>query len=115
MKKRKSRMSRWDTEKLRLPIDTQRCSPEDELMCTSSVSFDHLKKNYFKNSFHGGSDGEESAFNAGDPGSIPGLARFPGEGNGYPLQYSCLENSMDRGAWQATVPGIAKGQTGLSN
>ena len=44
MKKRKSRMSRWDTEKLRLPIDTQRCSPEDELMCTSSVSFDHLKK-----------------------------------------------------------------------
>ena len=47
----------------------------------------------------GGSDSKESACNAGDPGSIPGLGRFPGEGNGYPLQYSCLENSMDRGAW----------------
>ena len=51
----------------------------------------------------GGSDGKESAFNAGDPDSIPGLERSPGEGNGYPLQYSCLENPMDTGAWQATV------------
>ena len=49
-------------------------------------------------SFPGGSDGKESAWNAGDLGSIPGLGRFPGEGKGYPLQYSCLENSMDRGA-----------------
>ena len=47
--------------------------------------------------------GEESACSAGDPGSIPGLERSPGEGNGNPLQYSCLENPMDRGAWQATV------------
>ena len=54
--------------------------------------------------FPGGSDGKESACNAGDPGSIPGLGRFPGEGNSYPLQHSCLENPMDRGAWQATVP-----------
>ena len=46
--------------------------------------------------FPGGSDGEESACNAGDLGSIPGLGRSPGEGKGYPLQYSCLENSMDR-------------------
>ena len=46
-----------------------------------------------------GSEGKVSACNAGDPGSIPGLGRSPGEGNGSPLQYSCLENSMDRGAW----------------
>ena len=49
-----------------------------------------------------------SAYNAGYPGSIPGLGRSTGEGNGNPLQYSCLENPMDRGAWQATVHGVAK-------
>ena len=48
---------------------------------------------------------KESTCNVGDPGSIPGSGRSPGEGNGYPPQYSCLENSMDRGAWQATVHG----------
>ena len=53
------------------------------------------------------SDSKESACNAGDPGSIPASGRCPGEGNGNPLQYSCLENSMDRGAWQATVHGVA--------
>ena len=53
--------------------------------------------------FPGGSDGKESAWNAGDPVSIPGLGKSPGEGNGYPLQYSCLENSKDRRAWPATV------------
>ena len=58
--------------------------------------------------FVGGSDGKESACNAGDPGSIPGLGRSPEEGNGNPLQYSCLENSMDKGAWWATVHGVAK-------
>ena len=58
--------------------------------------------------FPGGSGGKESTCNAGDLGSIPGLRRSPGEGNSYPLQYSCLENSMDRGAWQATVHEIAK-------
>ena len=51
-----------------------------------------------------------SAYNAGDPGSIPGLGISPGKGNGNPLQYSCLENPMDRGAWRATVPGVAKSQ-----
>ena len=51
---------------------------------------------------------EESACNAGDLGSIPGLGRSPGEENGKPLQYSCLENRMDRGAWQATVHGVAR-------
>ena len=52
--------------------------------------------------------GKESACNAGDPGSIPGSERSPREGNGYPLQYSCLENSKDRGAWWATVHGVTK-------
>ena len=52
--------------------------------------------------------GKESACSAGDPGSIPGLGRSSGEGNGYPLQYSCLENSMDRGSWRATVHGVTK-------
>ena len=55
-----------------------------------------------------GSDGKESDCNEGDPGSISGLGRSPGEGNGYPLQYSCLENSMDRGVWQATLHGGRK-------
>ena len=57
----------------------------------------------------------QSACNAGDPGLIPGSGRSPGEGNGYPLQYSCLENSKDRWAWWATGHGITKSQTWLSN
>ena len=61
--------------------------------------------------FPGGSDGKASAYNAGDLGSIPGLERSPGERNGNPLQYSCLENPMDGGAWLATVHGVAKSQT----
>ena len=61
--------------------------------------------------FPGGSDGKESACNVGDLGSIPVLGRPPGEGNGYPLQYSDLENSMDRGTWLATVHGVAKSRT----
>ena len=63
--------------------------------------------------FPGGSEGKKSACNAGDPGWIPGLGRSPGEGNGNQLQYSCLENPMDRGAWQATVHGVAKSWTRL--
>ena len=66
-------------------------------------------------SFPDGSDGKESACNAGDLDSIPGLRRSPGEGNGYPLKHSCLENSVDRGAWGDTVHGVAKNQTWLSN
>ena len=65
--------------------------------------------------FPGGSDSKESAFNAGDPGSIPGLGRSPGEGNSNPLQYSCRKNSMDRRTWWATVHGVAKSQTQLSD
>ena len=59
--------------------------------------------------------GKESACSVGDPGSIPGLGRSPGEGNGNILQYSCLENSMDGGAWQATVHGVTKSQIQLSD
>ena len=55
-----------------------------------------------------GSEGKESACKAGDLGSIPGWGRSPGEGNGYPLQYSCLGNSMDRGTWWATIHGITR-------
>ena len=61
--------------------------------------------------FDGGSDGKMSACNVGDLGWIPGLGRSPGEGNGHPLQYSCLENSMDGGAWWATVHGVTKSWT----
>ena len=65
--------------------------------------------------FPGGSEVKASASNVGDLGSIPGLGRSPGEGNGNPLQYSCLENPMDRGAWRATVHGVAKSRTRLSD
>ena len=64
-------------------------------------------------SFSETSDGKESACNAGGLGSILGSGRCPGEGDGYPLQCSCLENSMDRGAWWPTVHGVAKSQTQL--
>ena len=62
-----------------------------------------------------GSDGKESVDNAGEPGLIPGLGRSPGEGNGYPLQYFCLENSIDRKAGWARVHGATKNWTRLSN
>ena len=61
--------------------------------------------------FPGGSDGKESTYNAGDLGLIPGSRRSPGEENGYPLQHSCLENPMDRGAWWGTVHRLAKSRT----
>ena len=65
--------------------------------------------------FPGGSDGKESTHNAGDSGSIPGSKRCPGEGNGYPLQYSYLKDSMVRGTWWATVHVVIKNPTWLSN
>ena len=65
--------------------------------------------------FPGDSVGKEFTCNAGGPGSIPGLGRSPGEGNGYSLQYSCLENSMDRGACWATVDGVTNNWTPLSD
>ena len=87
-----------------------------ELGSRSSFSLLSIKWDICKNTYHllmnyvcpGGSDGEESACNAGDLGSIPGLGRFPGEGKSYTLQYSCLKNSMDRGGWRATLSGVAK-------
>ena len=76
-----------------------KATPEDRTISTSSSflsvqSWHHI--------------GKESACSAGDPGSIPRLGKSPGEGNGNPLQYSCLENPLDRGAWQATVHGVAR-------
>ena len=64
--------------------------------------------------FPGSSDSKESAYNAGDLGSVPGLGRSPGEGNGNPLQYSCLDNPMDREARWATVHGVTKSRTLLN-
>ena len=65
--------------------------------------------------FPGGSEVKASAWNVGDLGLIPGLGGSPGEGNGNPLQYSCLENPIDRGAWRATVHGVAKNWTRLND
>ena len=79
-----------------------------------SMIFHFLQDFYFKakllfsEDFPGGSDGKESTCNAEDPGVILGSGRSPGEGHGNPLQYSCLENSMDRGTWQATIHGVTK-------
>ena len=83
----------------------------------SSPPLKRLKRNWLltHSDFPGGSDGKASAYNAGDPGSIPGLGRSPGEGNGTPLQYSCLENPMDTGAWLATVHGVTESRTRLSD
>ena len=63
----------------------------------------------------GGSDGKASAYNVGEPGSMPGWGRSPGQGNGNPLQYSCLKNPLDGGAWWATVHGITKSRARLSD
>ena len=71
--------------------------------CNTSFTMSYFHRSL---GFPDGSDGKESAYNAGDLGSIPGLGRSPGEGNGNRLQYSCLENAMDRGAWQARVHGV---------
>ena len=77
--------------KSRLDLNFLLLAMESKLYTTHSIGFP------------GSSDGKGSACNAGDPDSIPGLGRYPGEENGYPLKYSCLENSMDRGVWWATV------------
>ena len=70
---------------------------------------------YMHMGFPGGSEVKASAWNAGDLGSIPGLGRSSGEGNGNPLQYSCLENPMEGGGWWGTVHGVAKSRTRLSD
>ena len=78
------------------------------------IEYEGLHIEYLKD-VPGGSDGKESACSAGDLYSISGSGRSPGEGNGYPLQYSCLENFMTIGAWEATVHGATKSQTQLSD
>ena len=81
---------------------------------TARVNVDILGSGELKwRGFPSGSDGKASVCNAGDPGLSPGLGRSPGEGNGNPLQYSCLDNPMDRGAWQAVVQGVTKSRTRL--
>ena len=84
-----------------------------KISVTSGVGLRTLVENVFvtiswKSGFPGGSDGKASVCNAGDQGSIPGLGRSPGEGNGCPLQYPFLENSMNKGVRQATFHGVAK-------
>ena len=97
------------------------CAPEIPyvLEALTNISEESLV-HFFLNSlwvltsgFPGGSVGKESACNVGDQGLIPGLGRSPREGNGNPLQYSCLENPMDSGAWQATVHRVTQSQTRL--
>ena len=76
-----------------------------------SPNSEALSNNKHLLGFPSGSNGKESACNVGDLVLIPGWEGSPGEGNGYPLQYSCLENPMDRGAWRAAVHGVAKSRT----
>ena len=78
-----------------------------ELLPPSPLSPGHIPISA-RLSFPGGSEDKASAYNAGDPGLSPGLGRFPGEGNGNPLQYSCLENPRERGTWWAAVYGVAQ-------
>ena len=80
------------------------------IFLTQGLNPHHLSLLYWQadSCFSSGSEGKESAYNAGHPGSSPGLGRSPGEGKGSPLQYSCLENSMERGVWKATDHGVAK-------
>ena len=86
------------------------------VMAQSTVSTNDLYVVYkYCMGFPGGSDGKETAYNVGDLGSIPESGRSPGEGNGNLPQYSCLENSMDRGAGQTIVHGVAKSLTQLSH
>ena len=73
------------------------------------------EKVYINMGFPGGSDSRDSACNTGDPDSVPGLGRSPGEGNVNPLQHSCLQNSLGREAFQATIHGVAKSRTRLSD
>ena len=99
---------------------TQRLNNNAQYNCVSKSVLDPIIKVFYFDIFYllgfpGGSGSKEPDCNAGDLDSVPGSGRFPGEGNGYPLQSSCLENSMDTGAWQATILGVAKSWTRLSS
>ena len=100
----------------------QYCSLQHSTLLLSPVTFTIVccfalapSLHFFWIYFPGGSDGKASVYNVRDLGLSPGLGRSPGEGNGNPLKYYCLENPMDREAWQSTVCGVAKSQTQLSN
>ena len=95
----------WDTALTERPGLTASC------LCLNSGN----KTRKLQTGFPGGSDGTEPDCIAGDPGSVLGSGRFPGEGNSTPLQYACLENPMDRGAWWATVHGNLKGSDGTTD
>ena len=103
----KSPIGRLESHQRGFWIETLLLCPGDLLSKSSKLTFSRASP--------GGSEDKASACNAGDPGLIPGLGRSPGEGNGNPLQYSCLENPMDRGAWWATVHGVTKSRTRLSD
>ena len=97
-----------------LLLYSQILSPLTIVIVTAGESL-RTEASFSYRGFPGGSDGKESAYNVGDPGSIPGLRGCLGEENGNPLQCSCLKNHMDRGAWQVTVHGITRSQTQLSD
>ena len=97
---------------LGMRLDTQHVNNSPNLLFTSKLAFAVTAT---CGDFPSGPFGKESSCKAGDAGLIPASGRSPGGGNGNPLQYSCLKNPMDRGAWQATVHGVRKGQTWLSS
>ena len=110
--------SPWTEEPDRLKFTgSQRVTHDWATEHTSIHTYTHVCTHSFIGicGFPGGSDRKVSACNAGDTGSVPGSERSPGEGNGNPLQYSCLENPMDRGAWRSSVHGVTKSQTQLSD
>ena len=108
--------STWSSRKLRRPSLRSKKVQKGEVEVLGQYLFFYYFLNFIlEYSWLCGSDGKEPACNVGGLGLIPGLGRSPGEGNGNPLQYSCLENSMDRGAWRATMHGVTKSWTWLSN
>ena len=125
-KKRKEKKSLWGWGRQTIHAPEQEPEHKEESLClwvlvpggypvpcrSSSCIWPQVR---VTGDFPGGSDGKASAYNAGDLGSIPGSGRSPGEGSGNPLQFSCQENPMDGGAWWATVHGVAKSWTRLSD
>ena len=99
----------WNHTVIHAKVEQQTCTK----MLTAALFVVALNWNQPK--YPCSSVGKESACNAADPGSIPRLGRSPGEGNGNPLQYPCLENFMDRGAWWAAVHGVTKSRAQLSD
>ena len=105
------------------PMQGLNASPDSPALAGGCFTTEHTQKEHHRDlltvlihmGFPGHSHSKESSCKAGDSGSIPGLERPPGDGNGYHIQYSCLDSSMDRGAWRATVHGIANSWTQLKD